>query len=298
MKIGFVGQGWIGKNYADDFEARSFEVVRYALEEPYRANEAAIATCDIVFVAVPTPTTPEGFDDSALRAVLPLVGVGKIAVIKSTVLPGTTEKLSALFPDRFVFHSPEFLVEATAAYDAAHPNRNIIGIPNMDAVWREKAELVLSVLPPAPYAKVMRARDAEFVKYAGNCYLFTKVMFMNILHDAVTAAGADWNQVRDALVHDPRIGTSHTEPVHKSGRGAGGHCFIKDFEAFRVLHRTLTNDERGTRLLDALTEKNIELLVQSGKDIDLLESVYGDVSGYARSGTKNPMTSRASSRTK
>jgi UDPglucose 6-dehydrogenase len=298
MRIGFIGQGWIGKNYADDFESRGFDVVRYALEEPYRANERLIAECDIVFIAVPTPTTPEGFDDSALRAVLPLVGPQKIAVIKSTVLPGTTEKIARLFPDIFVLHSPEFLVEATAAYDAAHPNRNIIGTPNMDASWREKAQTVLDILPVAPYAAIMPVRDAEFVKYAGNCYLFTKVMFMNILHDTVTAAGSDWDQVREALVHDPRIGTSHTEPVHKSGRGAGGHCFIKDFEAFRSLHLAGVEDAYGAAVLDALKDKNIELLVNSGKDIDLLEGVYGDVSGYARSGTKKPMRSRMTSRTK
>ncbi len=283
MKIGFIGQGWIGKNYANDFEARGYVTVRYALEEPYRANKERITACDIVFIAVPTPTTPEGFDDSAIRIALPLVGKGHIAVIKSTVVPGTTEKLQRLFPDIFVLHSPEFLVESSAAYDAAHPNRNIIGIPNMDAAYREKAEAVLRVLPDAPYAKIMRARDAEFVKYAGNCFLFTKVMFMNLLYDVVAATGSDWQSVREALIHDPRIGTSHTEPVHKSGRGAGGHCFIKDFEAFRHMYRTGAGDMYGNALLAALKDKNIELLANSGKDLDLLEGVYGDISRYLRS---------------
>lgn len=283
MKIGFIGQGWIGKNYADDFEARGYEAVRYALEEPYIANKEKIATCDIVFIAVPTPTTPQGFDCSAIRSVLPLVGKGKIAIIKSTILPGTTEALQQLFLDLFVLHSPEFLVESTAAYDAAHPNRNIIGIPNLNAVYREKAEMVLRILPDAPYAKIMNARDAEFVKYAGNCFLFTKAMFMNLLYDIVAATDSDWKNVRDALIHDPRIGTSHTEPVHKSGRGAGGNCFIKDFEAFREMYRTYVPDAYGNALLAALKDKNIELLANSSKDLDLLEGVYGDVREYLRS---------------
>lgn len=282
MRIGFIGQGWIGKNYADDFEARGYEVIRYALEEPYRRNKTKIATCDIVFIAVPTPTTPGGFDYSLIRDVLPLIGGGKIAVIKSTVLPGTTEALQKLFPNLFVLHSPEFLVESTAAYDAAHPNRNIVGIPNMNAVYREKAETVLRVLPDAPYAKVMAARDAEFVKYAGNCFLFIKIVFMNLLYDVVAATDSDWAGVREALIHDPRIGSSHTEPVHKSGRGAGGHCFIKDFEAFREMYRTNVSDAYGNALLVALKDKNIELLAKSGKDIDLLHGVYGDVSRYMK----------------
>lgn len=282
MKIGFIGQGWIGKNYANDFETRGYEVIRYALEEPYIANKSAIAICDVVFIAVPTPTTLEGFDDSLIQGVLPLVGKGKTAVIKSTILPGTTEKLQKLFPDIFVLHSPEFLVESSAAYDAANPNRNIIGVPEMNANYREKAESVLSVLPDAPYEKVMTARDAEFVKYAGNCYLFTKVMFMNLLHDVIVASDSDWADVREALIHDPRVGTSHTEPVHKSGRGAGGHCFIKDFEAFREMYRAKVGDAYGNALLATLKDKNIELLANSGKDLDLLEGVYGDISTYLR----------------
>ena len=280
MKIGFIGQGWIGKNYANDFETRGYEVVRYALEEAYRANKKIIATCEIVFIAVPTPTTPEGFDDSTLRNALLLVGHGNTAIIKSTILPGTTEALQKLFPHIFVLHSPEFLVESTAAYDAAHPNRNIIGIPTINALYREKAEEVLRVLPDAPYEKIMPSRDAEFVKYAGNCYLFTKVMFMNLLHDVVAQMGSDWDNVREALIHDPRIGTSHTEPLHKSGHGAGGHCFIKDFEAFREMYRTNVPDTYGNALLAALKDKNIELLANSGKDLDLLKGVYGDISGY------------------
>lgn len=280
MKIGFIGQGWIGRHYADDFETRGYTIVRYGLEAPYTVNKEAIADCDIVFIAVPTPTTEEGFDASIVESVLPLVGKGNIAIIKSTIIPGTTEVLQAKFPDIYVLHSPEFLVEKTAAYDAAHPNRNIIGIPRDTEEYKDKARLVLSVLPVSPYTSIMRARDAEFVKYAGNCFLFTKVMFMNLLYDLVEHTGGDWSRIKDALIHDPRIGASHTEPVHAGGRGAGGHCFIKDFEAFRKMYTERVGDTRGIEILRSLAEKNIELLVQSEKDIELLTGVYGDLEKY------------------
>ncbi len=280
-QIGFIGQGWIGGNYSDDFENRGYDIVRYALEPEFAANKDKIAECDIVFIAVPTPTTPEGFDDSIVRTVIKLVGKGATAVIKSTIIPGTTQSIQDENPDIFVMHSPEFLVELTAAHDAAHPNRNIVGIPEDTDVYRQKAQAVLDVLPDAPYQRVMKARDAELVKYAGNCFLFTKVLYMNMLHDTITGSGGDWKAVREAMIHDPRIGQSHTEPVHKSGRGAGGHCFIKDFEAFREMYaRHVVNDERGSEVLRTMVEKNIELLVNSGKDLDLLEGVYGDISKY------------------
>lgn len=283
--IGFIGQGWIGKNYADDFENRGYSVVRYALEEPYVNNREAIRGCDIVFVAVPTPTTAAGFDDSYVRAALKNVAPGSTVVIKSTLLPGTTEQLQADYPELFIMHSPEFLREASAAHDAAHPERNLIGIPVDTEDYTTRALQVLAVLPEAPYQKIMSARDAELVKYAGNCFLYTKVVFMNILYDLVEASGGNWDSFRDALVHDPRIGASHTQPVHASGhdttdtklkRGAGGHCFIKDFEAFRQLvHSTLREHTDTAELLKQLVMVNNRLLRESEKDLDLLTRVYG-----------------------
>lgn len=274
-KIGFIGQGWIGRHYADEFESRMYTVVRYSLEEPYVQNKDLITGCEVVFIAVPTPTTEKGFDESIVREALTLVGEGKIAVIKSTLLPGITEKLQKEFPNIFVLHSPEFLVEATAAFDAAKPKRNLIGIPIDTPLYREKAVSILRILPEAPYQKVMHSRDAEMVKYAGNCFLFTKVLFMNLLYDLVDNTECDWDSLREALIHDPRIGESHTQPMHSSGRGAGGHCFIKDFEAFRRIYAAEVGDINGMNVLKALAEKNVELLVESNKDIDLLQGVYG-----------------------
>ena len=275
MKIGFIGQGWIGKHYADEFEARLYSTVRYGLEPQYVGNKDKIKDCEIVFIAVPTPTTIDGFDDSIVTEALTCIGLGNIAVIKSTLLPGTTEKLQDLFPGIFVIHSPEFLVEKTAAYDAAKPKRNLIGIPKDTEEFRKKAESILKILPEAPYNKIMHSRDAEMVKYAGNCFLYTKVIFMNLLYDVALASGCNFESIQEAMVNDPRIGESHTQPVHTSGRGAGGHCFIKDFEAFRTMYQENLSDAVGNAILKAMAQKNIDLLKESNKDIDLLTGVYG-----------------------
>ena len=275
-KIGFIGQGWIGRHYADEFESRMYTVVRYSLEAAYVQNKDIIKECEVVFIAVPTPTTEDGFDESIVRDALTLVGAGKIAVIKSTLIPGTTEKLQSEFKDIFVLHSPEFLVEATAAHDAAKPQRNLIGIPLDTPQYREKAVSILRILPDAPYQKVMMSRDAEMVKYAGNCFLYTKVVFMNMLYELVEATGCEWKVLHEALIHDPRIGESHTQPAHGKGRGAGGHCLIKDFEALRRIHAAVTTDTEGKEFLRAMAEKNIALLKNSQKDLDLARGVYGE----------------------
>lgn len=299
-KIGFIGQGWIGKNYADNLEERGFNVVRYALEEPHVKNGDKIQNCDIVFIAVPTPSTPNGFDDSILRKVIKKVGNGKTAVIKSTLLPGTTESIQEENPNLFVVHSPEFLTEVTASSDAANPIRNIIGIPTDNVVYKEKAKKILEVLPKANYELICNAREAEFIKYGGNNWFYFKVLYINLLYDLTKKFGCDWEVIKEAMAADPRIGSTHMNPVHdsgepggearcklpyyelhlnpvhKSGRGAGGHCFIKDFAAFHELYERELDDDLGLKLLEVMRDKNIDLLLSSKKDLDLLFGVYGE----------------------
>jgi len=279
MKIGFIGQGWIGKNYADDFEERGYEVIRYSRTQTETKDQ--IAECEIVFIAVPAPTTPEGFDSSIIEEVLHLVGKGKIAVIKCTLPVGTTERLQSMFMDITVMHSPEFLTEVTAAHDARFPDRNIIGVLNADdPILHAKAVKVMRTLPMAPFQRIVNCEVAEMIKYAGNCWFVFKVLFINTLYDLCADAGVDYSQVKDGMGGDPRIGFTHLDATHKGGRGAGGHCFIKDFAAYIEMcdkhYGSEGSREFGFAALKALEAYNIDLLKGSGKNLDLLEGVYGE----------------------
>jgi UDP-glucose 6-dehydrogenase len=173
-------------------------------------------------------------------------------------------------------HSPEFLTEATAAKDVASPHHNIIGIPLQNSIYRTKAKMVLGVLPKSNSEKICAAKEAELFKYARNCFFYTKVVFMNILYDLSQKLDCDWEVFKSLMSVDPWIGPMHINPVHKSGRGGGGHCFIKDFAAFTNLYKNkIKNDKRGIAVLLANEDKNIELLMKSKKDLDLLIGVYG-----------------------
>jgi UDPglucose 6-dehydrogenase len=283
MTIGFIGQGFIGKNYADDFERRGFAVVRYSLEEPYAQNKEKIKDCDFVFIAVPAPTTPDGFDDSSLRAVLPLVGAGKVAIIKSTTVPGTIKKLQKDFSSILIFHSPEFLTEKNAAYDAAHPTRNIVGMPIDNDSYRSQAKNVLSLLPKAPYELITDSDETELIKYAANAFLYFKIVFANLIYEMAEGLNVNYENIEQALGADPRIGPSHLRVIDISGhagahagRGAGGHCLLKDFATLRMLYeKVLPQNAEGLAALRGLEEKNKALLAESHKDLDLLRDVYG-----------------------
>ncbi len=278
--VGFIGQGFIGKNMADDFEARGYKIVRYD-NEGYKANKDLIKTCDFVFVAVPTPSTPKGFDASILREVLRLVGDGKTAVIKSTIKIGTTEKFQKLYPKKYILHSPEFLTEKNAVRDTKFPPRNIIGYTKKSKV---KAAEVLKLLPKSPHNFLVNSREAELVKYMGNNFLFLKVIFANVVYNLAKRNKVNYDIVADIVGHDSRIGHSHLAVTHQSGpktkmgRGAGGHCFLKDMSAFVEMFREAKLKSKEDRIalefLNQAVKLNNQLLLDTGKDLDLLKGVY------------------------
>ncbi len=279
LKVGFIGQGWIGKNYADDFEKRGLNVVRYDLDE-HHSNLPLLKECQIVFVAVPTPTTPNGFDDKILiEAIKNSTNPGQVVVIKSTIKIGTTNKIQKMFPDRYFIHSPEFLTEATAKADAAHPERNLLGYTKES---RRFCPLVRSVLPDASYTKFVPVENAEFVKYMGNCWFYFKIMAMNCFYDIAEEKGLDFNILKEMLSCDSRVGRSHVNPVHQGGRGAGGDCFPKDFVVFKEMYAESTlksGKERmllGLEMIKEMEKFNIRLLKETGKSQNTIKEIYGD----------------------
>ena len=274
--MGFIGQGYVGKNYADYFESKGFKTVRYSLEKPYIKNKNLVSLCDVVFIGVPTPTTPRGFDDGVVRKAVKLVGDGKIAVIKSTILPGKTISIQKENPKKVVLYSPEFLSERTARYDVENPFVNVVGISKNSLTQRKAAKLVLSMVPKAKRDIVSTSTEAEIFKYCHNGSAYTQIVFFNMMYELAKTLKADWSVIQNAIKADTLIAQRYSNPFDKKeGRGAGGHCFIKDFAALRELFSKKGADKKGLELLKKMEEKNIELLTSTGKDLALVEGVYG-----------------------
>lgn len=277
-KIGFIGQGWVGKNYADNFEERGFDVVRYSKEPEYINNKKNIKSCDVVFIAVPTPTTPKGFDSSIIIETLSLLDEGKIVVIKSTIPPGTTAELQVKYPKLTIMYSPEFLSEEpTVKKDVASPFVSLVGISKDDEVNRKLGEEILALLPKAPVSFVCTSTEAEIFKYTHNASGYLQVVFFNLMYDLSQSLGCDWSVIHKAIVADPYITTTYTYPIRKDGRGAGGSCFIKDIEALKNVYKTaLPKDKLGLAVFEANINKNLELLVSTGRYLNLVSDVYGE----------------------
>ncbi len=254
MKIGVIGLGFVGGAVQSWFESRKQPLKLYdkfknvgSVDE---VNEA-----DVVFVCVPTPYHADGrgYDDSAVRDSLQNLQGEKTVVLKSTILPGSTEKFQKEFPRHKVFFNPEFLVARTAKEDFIKPDRQIVGYTERN---KSLAEGVLEILPDAPYKKVLPATEAEVIKYFGNVFLSTRVIYANQMYDLCQALGVDYNEVKEAAGADPRIGTSHFDVHHDGYRGYGGACLPKDTAALLSLAKSLEVD---FRLIEALEEINKDL---------------------------------------
>lgn len=268
--IGVMGLGMVGGAMFRHFEKKGFvpgqTLVGYDPLKEGCDDLGPLQKADIVFVAVPTPylTGEEGgrtgFDLSYVREAIVALEGAKTVVIKSTVLPGTTEELQAEFPAHKILFNPEFLTELTADQDMAFPDRQLLGATEQSF---NVAADVLQLLPLAPFERVMRAREAEMVKYYGNTWFATKVVFANQMYDLCQALGLDYDEVKEAASADKRIGRTHLDIFHKGYRGYGGKCLPKDTRALIQLGSKLGVEMALLRRVEELN--NVLVALEAGQ---------------------------------
>ena len=237
MKVGIIGQGFVGsaiKEGLKDF----YEVLTYDIDET-KCNNTHENVChesNIVFICVPTPMRMSGECDTRIlesavrKADQACANLDKkpTLVIKSTVPPGTTEKINRTVAQNVnVCFSPEFLTEANSVEDFKNQTRIIVGGPGAKKV----KQMFRKPFPDIPIV-VTKSETAEMVKYFINCFLATKVTFANQMYDICEASGIDYDKVTEYALLDKRIGASHLAvPGPDGDRGFGGHCFPKDLSA-------------------------------------------------------------------
>jgi UDPglucose 6-dehydrogenase len=224
-RIGVIGVGTVGGTVRAYFQDQGNHVLCYDKFNPMR-SEGDINDADIVFVCVPTPYhRGAGFDLDGVFESVALLRGRKIVVVKSTCLPGTTDALQARYPQHTLFFNPEFLRESTPVQDFLQPDRQLMGYCGDNAAL---AQELLALLPPAPYSRALPAAAAESIKMLTNAFLALKVSFANEVYDLASLAGIDYEEVRQGLAADPRIGGSHMKVLDGGYRGFGGKCLPKD----------------------------------------------------------------------
>jgi UDPglucose 6-dehydrogenase len=249
--VGVIGAGVVGGTLASWLDEQGHDVRIY---DPPQGHDDATAMdgAETVFVCVPTPYTPGiGFDDRHLLHAVGGVQGAKAIVIKSTVLPGTTDLLQSRFPQHRFMFNPEFLREATAPEDFLNPDRQIVG--RAERATMGDAQHVMGLLPLAPFERICDAADAEMAKYVANSFLAMKVSFANEVFDLCHRMRIDYAQVRDIAAADARIGPSHLDVLHGGYRGYGGKCLPKDSKSLLDLAKSVGVE---LRVLAAADEVN------------------------------------------
>ena len=264
MRIGVVGLGYVGTPTAVVLADQGYKVVGVdidkrkvnllsrgvspihepGLEDLLRRNlnrlrfttdYSELKGCDVVFLAVLTPSKPSGEIDLSyvFDAARRLVDVGYdgIIVIKSTVVPGTAKKVEELtgLP---VVSNPEFLREGNAIHDTLHPDRIVIGSRDkragdvVEEIWSFTKAPVIRTTP----------ENAELIKYAANAFLAVRLSFINeIANLCERIEDCDVEVVARGIGLDKRIGPHYL----KAGLGYGGSCLPKDTRAITFFARQL-----------------------------------------------------------
>ena len=227
-KIGICGLGMVGGALQRYFEKKdNYQLFLYDKKRIGSIGE--LNRADFIYICVPTPYKKDlGCDLSFVEEAVKQIKGEKVIILKSTIIPGTTDSLQQKYPQHKFLFNPEFLTEVTADQDINYPDRQIIGYTEKSYTV---AKDVLQQLPLAPFERIMPAKEAEMVKYFGNTWFSTKVIFANQMYDLCQKLGIDYNTVMDAVAADKRIGRTHLKIFHKGYRGYGGKCLPKDIKA-------------------------------------------------------------------
>ena len=307
MKVSIVGSGYVGTTVAACLAHLGHDVVNIdvdeAIVESINAGEspiheaglaeliqenagkrlrattdyAAVLDTDVTLLCLPTPSDDDGsIDLSAMRAGARSLGETLVAkdgshvvVVKSTVVPGTTENVvgpiltdasgKSIGDDLQLAMNPEFLREGFAVEDFLHPDKIVVG--TADEQTRETFHELYAPLLEETTLVETGIREAEMIKYANNAFLAAKISLVNELGNVCKELDIDSYEVFDAVGLDGRISGRFL----RSGLGWGGSCFPKDVDAVRALAR---EHDYEPSLLDAVIEVNER---QPRRAVDLLE---------------------------
>ncbi|MCI0744937.1 MAG: nucleotide sugar dehydrogenase [Verrucomicrobia subdivision 3 bacterium] len=313
MKVSIFGLGYVGAVTAaclaeqghqiigidihpqkvEDFSLGHTAIVEPGLDELLRqawrngllrgtlTSDEAVAGSDVSLVCVGTPSRHDGAMDlthvsEVTRQIAAELGHRKkrhVVIYRSTMLPGSTEKLAQEFLSAFLRHGsldvlyyPEFLRESTAIADFREPSLLVVGTQNAKPLHPDLALLFGRDAPVIDWA------TAELLKYACNAFHATKVAFANEIGRIGKHMKIDAQLLMKLLCQDTRLNLS---PYYlRPGNPFGGSCLPKDVRALGHFAR-----ERGLSLplIENLLVSNqqhlqtlLSLIAERGKEVVIL----------------------------
>ena len=240
----------------------------------------AVPAADVVMLAVGTPSrrgdghADLSFVHEAARQVADALDGYTVVATKSTVPVGSGREIARIIREQRphaafdVVSNPEFLREGSAIEDFMRPDRVVVGVESerARAVMRALYRPLFLIETPVLFTTL---ETAELIKYAANCFLATKITFINEIADLCERLGADVQDVARGMGLDGRIGRYF---LH-AGPGFGGSCFPKDATAFA---RIAAEAGSPSAIVDAVLRSNT---ARKSAMIDKIAQACGGVAG-------------------
>ncbi len=226
LKVGVVGAGTVGRAVR---KLCGPEAVMFDTKPDYCHDQQAVNRCDVVFICLPTPMASDGSCDTSLVEEAISWITAPLIIIRSTVAPGTTDRLRDKYRKRVVFQ-PEYLGETQAHVFKRLAERDFIVLGGKIEDTALAADFYKNFYNSMVRFYFCDAITAEVAKYMENAFFAAKVTFVNEFFDIAKAFHVDFNALREVWLADSRISRDHTF-VYPQARGFGGKCLPKDLHA-------------------------------------------------------------------
>lgn len=277
MNIGIIGWGFVGQATGNGLATnKKNKIFVYDKQRTSPLTlEEVVKKSEFIFICVPTPMHSD-YSGMSMAIVEEVAGqiakkalnTSKIAIVKSTVLPGLTQSFIKKCPKVNWAMNPEFLTQNNANYDFMHPARTVIGASSQKVGERIK-KLYETIYPKDQTYYIMDVTSAELTKYMSNNMLAAKVLIADEFYYLAKKVGANYEDVRKAVEADPRIGTHLRVPGPDGDVGFGGACFPKDMIGILGLAKKLKVDMSA---LSAIWQKNLK--IRKNRDWEHMASAF------------------------
>jgi UDPglucose 6-dehydrogenase len=240
MKIGIIGLGAVGTANKEGFEFIGHTIVPHDINLDTSIQD--VLNTEITFLCVPTPQADNGScDTSILESVikeLNLYSYKGIIAIRSTVVPGFTQRMIDTYRNLTICFVPEFLRERCAAEDFIN-NHKLLAIGTHDIWVYRKLVKAHGSLPE--HTEHLTPNEAEVLKYYNNVYAALRVTFANVMYEVCDKLDCDYTTIKNAYIKTGKATDMYLD-VNPNLRGYGGMCLPKDTQAIASLLKQLNLD--------------------------------------------------------
>jgi UDP-glucose 6-dehydrogenase len=275
QKIGIIGYGIVGKAIGAYYENLNVPIVIFDKYCGINTIESIFET-SITYICVPTPNnginirtstetniSTETETETNISASINLTEVDNVfssmhgylgeIVLKSTVMPGTTDSYIDKYPDLNISFCPEFLSAKTNIYDYAN-QRNIILGKGRNKSKNNILEEWYSTMYPHAELHVVQCIEAESVKIFSNVFYAVKVQTFTEFYLACRYNGADFDIIRDLMLKNNWINPMHTQVPCNGRISFSGMCFPKDIASF---NKYLEDNKLSNAVISAAMSESI-----------------------------------------